>query len=84
MYPQIPVHSGATTALVVPYKIDPPIHGKDGFNDVSFEEEPDTSKLSSESATDAIRRIVSAYPSKNILRTFGPKLIVVIPQTKSP
>ena len=58
---------GATEALVVPYVFpSPPYHGKDGFNDLSFDAEPDVSKVKKESANDALHRIVRENPGKNI------------------
>jgi inosine-uridine nucleoside N-ribohydrolase len=68
---QIPVFSGATEALVVPYNHEndddePDFHGKDGLNDV-LDTKPDTSRIQGESAVDGIRRIVTSNPSEIII-----------------
>ena len=42
-------------------------HGTDGFNDVQFDWEPDTSKVQKESAISAIQRLASTYQSKFII-----------------
>ena len=59
---QIPVHMGSKEAMVVPYDNKEGYHGSDGFNDLKFDSLPDTSRVSSESAVDAIRKIVAAHP----------------------
>ena len=58
---QIPVFSGASEPLVVPYHEDdePDYHGRDGFNDVAFDTKPDVSRIQSEGAVDGIRKILT-------------------------
>ena len=53
----IPVHRGATEALVVPYNNLDKYHGNDGFNDVHFDDEPDVSRVREESAASVISRL---------------------------
>ena len=58
---QIPVYSGASEPLVVPYHEDdePDFHGRDGFNDVAFGTTPDVSRIQSEGAVDGIRKVIA-------------------------
>ncbi len=67
---QIPVHMGSKEAMVVPYDNKEGYHGSDGFNDLKFDSLPDTSRVSSESAVDAIRKIVAAHPGRDIQITY--------------
>ena len=39
-----------------------PFHGRDGFNDVQFDERPDVGRIREEHAVDVIRRIVKENP----------------------
>ena len=41
----IPIYRGAHEALVTPYENNCGYHGKDGFNDVVFDTEPDFSRV---------------------------------------
>ncbi len=50
--------------MVVPFDNQEAYHGTNGFNDIKFDSLPDTSRVSSESAVDAIRRIVAAHPGE--------------------
>ena len=58
---QIPVYSGASEPLVVPYHEDdePEFHGRDGFNDVAFDGKPDVSRIQIDGAVDGIRKIIA-------------------------
>ena len=47
--PDIPVYRGAEEAMVVTYNNDEHYHGVDGFNDVTFDTCPDTSRYVSNS-----------------------------------
>lgn len=60
---QIPVYSGASEPLVVPYNGDdePEFHGRDGFNDVAFDTKPDVSRIQSEGAVDGIRKVIALH-----------------------
>ncbi len=71
MFFQIPVHIGSKTAMVVPYVGDS-YHGCDGFNGVSFPEQPDVSKVSGELAVDAIRRLAREHPGEITMVCLAP------------
>ena len=70
---QIPVFSGASEPLVVPYHEDdePDYHGRDGFNDVAFDAKPDVSRIQSEGAVDGIRKILTLNSPSEIFEVRG-------------
>ncbi len=57
--------------MVVPFAGDS-YQGCDGFNDVSFPEQPDISKVSGELAVDAIRRLVKKHPREITMVCLAP------------
>eukprot|EP00088_Acartia_fossae_P021698 TRINITY_DN23055_c0_g1_i1.p1 TRINITY_DN23055_c0_g1~~TRINITY_DN23055_c0_g1_i1.p1 ORF type:complete len:324 (-),score=29.24 TRINITY_DN23055_c0_g1_i1:62-1012(-) len=68
----IPVYRGAQEALVTPYENNCGYHGKDGFNDVVFDSEPDFSRVKDGYAWDIINSLSKKYPKKINLVAIGP------------
>ena len=67
----IPVFKGAATSLVVPYTTDYAFHGKDGFNDLEFDREPEIVRQS-ESAYEAMHRLIRDNPGEVTLVCLAP------------
>ena len=87
--PDIPVYRGATEAMVMPTPQHENYHGEDGFNDVSFDDVPDISRVREEKAWRVISRLSQEYPGEVNLVAIGPLTNVAIamladPGTQSP
>ena len=68
---QIPVYEGAKSALVRSYVRPHLFHGKDGFNDVTFEALPGVSKIRT-GAVPAILDLVAKHPHEMTIIALGP------------
>jgi len=81
----IPVHRGATEALVVPYPHEGGhYHGLDGFNDIKFDTTPDMKRINEEPAWQAISRLSKEYPNEITLVAIGPLTNVAIAMKADP
>lgn len=71
---QIPVYSGATKALVHPWKFDvDPFHGFDGFGDANLPNAPPpVSHLQEEHAVLALLNLTKKHSNKVVLTALGP------------
>jgi len=81
---EIPVYRGATEPIVVPYGNEGKYHGEDGFNDVSFENEPDISKLKTEKAWNVMSVLSRNNPGDITLIALGPLTNVAIAMLSDP
>lgn len=70
--PDIPVHRGSESALVLAPKDAEGYHGIDGFNDVHFDTTPDETRVQEEGAVLAICRHIHENPGEVTLVALGP------------
>ena len=82
--PDIPVYRGATEAMVIPIVEHENYHGEDGFNDVSFDDEPDISRVRDERAWSVISRLSKEHPGEVNLVAIGPLTNVAIAMLADP
>lgn len=82
--PKIPVYGGAKEALVVPFLKHEHYHGKDGFNDVSFDSSPDRARIHKELAWNVINSLTSQFPGEITLVAVGPLTNVALAMKADP
>jgi purine nucleosidase len=80
----IPLYRGAKEALVTPYENNCGYHGKDGFNDVVFESEPDFSRVKEGYAWEILNEMSKTYPNKINLVAVGPLTNVALAMKLDP
>jgi len=80
----IPIFKGAHEALVTPYVSDFGYHGKDGFNDVVFDSEPDYTRVKEGHAWDVLNDMSKKYPNKINLIAVGPLTNVALAMKLDP
>jgi len=80
----IPIYRGAHEALVTPYENNCGYHGKDGFNDVVFDSEPDYSRVKEGYAWDVLNEMSKKYPNKINLIAVGPLTNVALAMKLDP
>jgi len=80
----IPIYRGAHEALVTPYANNFGYHGKDGFNDVVFDTEPDFSRVKDGYAWDVLNEMSKKYPNKINLVAVGPLTNVALAMKLDP
>lgn len=82
--PNIPVHRGASSGLVVEYDHQEHYHGMDGFNDVSFPDTPSMERVEEELAWAAISRLTREFPGEVALVAIGPLTNIAIAMAADP
>ena len=68
----------------MPYSNDGKCHGEDGFNDVSFTDEPNTSKVKTEKAWNVMSELSRDNPGDITLIALGPLTNVAIAMLADP
>lgn len=69
---QIPVYKGAHEQLILPDKPLQLFHGSDGFGDLEYDTEPDTSIVRKEPAAVALGNYIENNPNEITLICLGP------------